>query len=253
MTPDVLRGHSQIQVEPAGNERARRIVAQIRGMLKSTREMLDEVGSLADAVFVVRRSDVTQKAIHETLKSYKELEHDQFNIRQDAAESHLRTLRRAGELLMACAKHRGGRPATPSIVERVDHQPPTLRQLGISVQESHRWQRIARIPDEQFEEFIYTYRNLRRELTVTAALALSRPVDPDTSAERDGVDKLGADRGATARGEYLRSRQYLASLISVDPRALAADLKIAERRQALAEFNQIQQWTIAFTTALKRA
>jgi hypothetical protein len=253
VTSEVMRGHIQFQVEPAGNERVRHVVAQIRGMLKSTREMLDGVGSLADAVFVVRRSDVTQKAIHETLKSYKELEHEQFNIRQDAAESHLRTLRRAGELLMANAKHRGGRPATTSTVEEADHQPPTLRQLGINVHESHRWQRIARIPEDQFEEFICTYRNLRRELTVTAALALSRQVDPDTSAERDGVDHLSADTGATARGEYLRSRQYLASLISVDPRALAADLKTNERRQALAEFNQIQQWTIAFTTALKRA
>lgn len=71
---------------------------------------------------------------------------------QKAMEIKLRAERKAGEFLKEMPKHNGGRPLkTGSIMEPVI---PTLDEIGVDKKESHRWQRIADIPKEQFEEYI---------------------------------------------------------------------------------------------------
>lgn len=67
-----------------------------------------------------------------------------------ACEIRLRAERKAGQLLKEMEKAKGGRPPkTASPMEAVS--PPTLEQLGVSDKQSHRWQQLADVPEEQFE------------------------------------------------------------------------------------------------------
>jgi hypothetical protein len=70
-------------------------------------------------------------------------------------EIRLRAERKAGEILAATEKAKwapgpgrgkAGIPAGPAFTET-----PTLRDLGISKQQSSDWQRLADVPQEQFE------------------------------------------------------------------------------------------------------
>ncbi|MCA2211334.1 hypothetical protein [Jidongwangia harbinensis] len=227
-------------------------LAETRRLLAYARHELGEVHTLAQAVLTVRRTDAMEKVLSDALRVCQLLEREQFELKQDAAEAHLRTQRRAGELLTARAKHRGGRPRTASTGEGVVvPRPPTLRELGIEVHESHRWQRVAGIPAATFEEFVRRCREERREITASAALALARRLlEAEDRAEARTQPPAGAE---TARGEYYRSRLYIGNLIRLDPRALVTDLRGEERRQALAELDQLQQWLAGFSAALKRA
>jgi hypothetical protein len=72
-----------------------------------------------------------------------------------ACEIRLRAERKAGELLSQMEKAKGapgpgrgkaGSPAGPAFTET-----PTLRDLGISKQQSSDWQRLADVPQEKFE------------------------------------------------------------------------------------------------------
>lgn len=79
---------------------------------------------------------------------------------QKACEIRLRAERRAGKMLSEMEKQSGARgtpgpgrgktvsqPATPFIVE----QPRTLSDIGISRTQSSRWQKLAAIPEDDFE------------------------------------------------------------------------------------------------------
>jgi hypothetical protein len=71
-------------------------------------------------------------------------------LEADAYEIRLRAERRAGELLGEMEKHSGGRP------EKTGSEPrpvstPKLSDLGVTKSQSSRWQRLADLPDEQFE------------------------------------------------------------------------------------------------------
>lgn len=67
-----------------------------------------------------------------------------------ATEIKVRAERRAGEMLAEMQKHNGGRPnGNPS--HRATGLPPTLTDLGISRDQSSRWQKLAAVPEDQFE------------------------------------------------------------------------------------------------------
>jgi hypothetical protein len=218
-----------------------------REIVLRTRETIDQVKSLSEATLLVHQSAAAEKMMREALKACRFLEREQFELRQEAAEAHLRTQRCAGELLAKQTKHPGGRPPTPSIAEGVSSRPSTLRELGIDVHESHRWQRLASIPAEQFEEFIAYMRQQGRELTSAAAIAVASQL---LSQERPRRNTRVVE--STARGEYYRMRSVIANLMRLEPRALAADLGPAERANVLTEASRCHQWWAEFVSALTR-
>jgi hypothetical protein len=69
------------------------------------------------------------------------------------AEIKIRAERRAGELLQELDKHKGGRPPeNPSHDQR--GFPSTLDDLGISYDQSSRYQTIASLPVVEFETHV---------------------------------------------------------------------------------------------------
>lgn len=82
---------------------------------------------------------------------------------QMAMDIKLRAERKAGEYLQETELSKGA--ATPR-TDIVSARLPTLEQLGVSQKESSRWQRIASIPEEWFEEYLAN----AKERTQTALL-----------------------------------------------------------------------------------
>jgi hypothetical protein len=221
-------------------------------MVLQTRHAIDQVQHLSQATLLVRRSSATQKMMLDALKTCRLMEREQFELKQDAAEAHLRTQRCAGELLLEQAKHPGGRPVTVSTPEEVRNDtPPTLHDLGIDPHESHRWQRIAGIPAKQFEDFISQTREADRELTVSAAIRYASQLI-DASGNGKTQNAVGSRGDMTARGEYYKNRLAIQDMVQIDPRALVVDLRRAECQRVFTEMSQWHRWLTEFLDALRR-
>lgn len=220
---------------------------QLEGILHRTREMIRYVDNARDAALLVRRSNVTEKLIDEALKGCRLLHEEQFKLKQDAAEAHLRTQRRAGELLAEVKKHSGGRPPLSVCGEPPEPRPPTLEELGIDPHDSHRWQLIASLPAERFEDYIVSCRSLGQELTTARLLALANRLRKQW-ARRDGGAGVGA-REATVL-EYERCRPLLWSIVWLDPAVVAAGMGPPQRREELAVLNRLRVWLDDFERVL---
>lgn len=106
--------------------------------------------ALAEAHRVDEAKEIRDRAA--AVEAYARMAKDDSMIRM-ASEIKVRAERRAGELLKEQPKAKAGRPKigpqeVPIIVN------PTLADLDISKNESSRWQRLAEIPEEQFEHIV---------------------------------------------------------------------------------------------------
>jgi hypothetical protein len=76
--------------------------------------------------------------------------HQSQNIEAErqACEIRMRATRRLGQLLAEREKAKGGRPPeTPAVTEGVK----PLADLGITHKQSHRYQKLAEVPEDDFE------------------------------------------------------------------------------------------------------
>jgi site-specific DNA-methyltransferase (adenine-specific) len=137
-------------------EEARRLLAEAR--------RVDEVKAIRDQA--------------EATRVYARQARLGLEAQNDAAEIKLRAERRAGELLAAMAKHPAGRPPGNRSRRATDFRPPRLGDLGVSKEQSSRWQQIATVPEPIFEQHIATTRSRRQELTTAGALKIARPYRP---------------------------------------------------------------------------
>jgi N6-adenosine-specific RNA methylase IME4 len=100
----------------------------------------------------------------------------------DAAEIKLRAERRLGELIPECFPH-GGDRRTDSTSHDV-----RLKDLGISYMDSHRWQKMARVPAEDFEQHVAEVRERGDELTTAGVLRLAKKLEqPGKQEESPGA------------------------------------------------------------------
>ena len=121
-----------------------------------------------------------------------------LEMQNDAAELKLHAERRAGELLREMEKHPAGRPPeNPSLDGR--DLPPTIAELGLTYNQSQRWQLEASVPEEAYERFKAEIRRRRGgELTSAGLQRLAREMHQNTRRQEmidDGIAQLAvADR-----------------------------------------------------------
>jgi hypothetical protein len=224
-------------------------LAQLQNVIRQTRDMIRYVNNARDAALLVRRANGIEKLVDEALKSCQVLEEEQFELKQEVAEAHLRTQRRAGELLVELDKNSGGRPAqTPRRMRGDSGRPrsrrlPTLRELGISPSDSYRWQLIASLSLEGFETCIANTRVARRELTTSRVLALAKRL-------RRGSNPDVAEERLNALVRYEQESAHIWSLVSLDPTEVASAMDAGRCRQELDALMRWRAWFDALEQAL---
>jgi len=77
-----------------------------------------------------------------------------MDAQNEAAEVARRAERKAGEMLAQMPKNTGEAGQFKPLGGSMMEPPATLSDLGIDKKESHRWQQIANVPEETFEEYI---------------------------------------------------------------------------------------------------
>jgi len=225
-------------------------LAQVLQVLRQIKGMIRYVDTARDATLLVRRSHAVRRVIDEALKSCRLLDEQQFELKQEAAEAHLRTQRRGGELLGALMKHPGGRPPKARTgPNAAGETAPTLRELGIGRNESHRWQRIAGIPLESFEEHIAERRKNGWELTTSGALQLASRM---LGSQGDLIDLKPKPSSAPALlVEYDKARRQVSEMLWLDPLALVVPMDSERRRDELEFVSRFRLWLTEFELALK--
>lgn len=121
----------------------------------------------------------------EALRQYARQSRQSLEMQNRCAEIKLRAERKAGEMLAVAAKHEGGRPTETS---RIDRQvsPPRLADIGISRDQSSRWQAVASIPERTFEAHIAATKDAGEELTTAGLMrAAERPHVAHNSGENE--------------------------------------------------------------------
>jgi len=107
-----------------------------------------------------------------------------------AAEIQLRAARKAGQILQTMKKNgeldKGGRPS-----ENRSRLVIGLSDLGVKPMQSHRWQKVADVPEELFETQIATVPAQGKELTTAGMLKIAK------ASERNGKpDAMGSGDGS---------------------------------------------------------
>jgi len=94
---------------------------------------------------------------------------------QWATEIKVRAERRAGEMLAEMPKQDGGHAAKVKARSHdVTEVPKTLSEMGITKNESSRWQKLAAVSDEKFEEAVAAAKEVAGELTTAYLLKVEK-------------------------------------------------------------------------------
>jgi hypothetical protein len=224
---------------------------QLSDIIRRAMDMIEYIDSARDAIVLVRHASAVGKLVDEALKSCRLLEEEQFDLKQAASEAHLRTQRRAGELLSDVLLHAGGRPSKTGSHDGAVSERPTLKQLGIDRHESHRWRRIASLASEAFEEYVTTCRSQRRELTTIGALQLANRM-AILEREQDDLDARPSG-GPALLVEYQKATRGMSELIWLDPLPLASAMRPAERAGEIDRMHRLRLWLDEFEQALRTA
>ena len=172
--------------------------------------------AIASAYRVDEAKKIRDKA--EAVRTYAKLAGD-LDMQNMAAEIRIRAERRAGQLLSDMEKNPGtrgeGRPRKDGTKIRRSvgstAYPPTLDEIGISKDQSSKWQRLALLVDEStFEQALVQAREKNGELTNAALLREIREIatpsevltDPDVNMV---ASELIRDIESTSRREKLET------------------------------------------------
>lgn len=147
---------------------------------------------LAECKTVDEVKSIRDKA--EALRQYAKQQGECLEIQNAAAEIKIRAERRAGELIKVMPKSKGA--ATP---KRTSPEPtrshdeiasaPSLKDMGIDHNQASRWQSIASVPEEDFEEHIVEKKKGQKELTSAGLHKLAKSMEARKPAEPSPIVK----------------------------------------------------------------
>ena len=134
--------------------------------------------ALAEAHRVDEVKDIRDKA--EAMAAYARQAKDSELI-QYATEIKVRAERRCGELLTRTEKNTGaaGTGSNQHVVRSNDTTAPTLADMGLTKDESSRYQQLAAMPDEHFETAVATAKATAGEVTTAFMLREAKKAKPE--------------------------------------------------------------------------
>jgi hypothetical protein len=145
--------------------------------------------ALQQAVEIDEVKDIRDKA--EAMAAYARQAKDTEMI-QWVTEIKVRAERRAGEMLASMEKHPGakGTGSNQHEVRSHDVTAPKLADLGITKNESSRWQKLAAVPEDQFEQAVAAAKDIAGEVTTAAMLRAARAQD----ARPEAIEQITGKR-----------------------------------------------------------
>lgn len=190
--------------------------------------------ALAEAHRVDEVKDIRDKA--EAMAAYARQAKDSELI-QYATEIKVRAERRCGELLTATEKRNGGH-AMKARSNDSTKVPPTLGDMGLTKDESSRYQQLAAMPAEHFETAVATAKATAGEVTTAFML---REAGKHRATPK--LSKASKARLAKLNESKARSTSVLATHARLTLAALQSQQSYSdEERQALAALAEaIQQ------------
>ena len=127
--------------------------------------------ALSVAVEVDEVKDIRDKAA--AMAAYARQAQDK-ELLQWATEIKVRAERRAGEMMRDMEKNTGNKGQFTGSTIVVPPAPPTLAEMGISKNESSRWQKLAAVSDEKFEEAVSAAKEVAGEVTTAYLLKVEK-------------------------------------------------------------------------------
>ena len=167
--------------------------------------------ALAEAVELPEVKDIRDKA--EAIRSYLRQQKSGLQAQNAAAILKIKAERRLGAMLRDMEKNAGGRPAANRSHDVTGLA--SLSALGINRMASHRWQTIASVPEEKFEEYLAQADTTQEEITSAGAYRLALrlynrkltqpselPAGVFSCIEADPPWALDASEAKSAVGQY---------------------------------------------------
>ena len=111
----------------------------------------------------------------EALRVYAKQQGQGLEMQNACAEIKIRAERRAGELLREMERSKGGYACLFQPETSMSEYSAALSEANVSRATAHRWQTIAELPEETFEEEIATTKDNRGELTTARLLPKEHP------------------------------------------------------------------------------
>jgi len=143
---------------------------------------------LAEARSVEDLTDVADKA--DAVRLYLKRRGAGLDVQNRAAELKIRAERSVGTMLEDVIQHQGGRPTengNPGLPLNgsPDEKPVKLADLGVTKKQSSKWQKLADIHDDEFDELCTRFREEEKELTTAGILsAVREPSAPKPQKQR---------------------------------------------------------------------
>lgn len=141
------------------------------------------LAEIHDVDTIKNMRDTAQRMVHWAKR--RDYETSIINM---AAEAKVRTERRLGEVLKEMPKHPGGQPAKNRSPDVTGSLPPSFAESGIKKNDSMKWQRIASIPEESFEQKIAEVKQSGKVLSTSTMIGLHRELNKPVKSHADQFD-----------------------------------------------------------------
>jgi hypothetical protein len=165
-----------------------------------------------DAAFAVDEvKDIRDKAMAWEMYSRQA---KNIEAEQHACEIRLRAERKAGALLAVMEKQHGGHASKARSHDGSEVVPPSLNDLGVSYRQSSDWQKLASVPEAEFEAALAdkttkpTTAGIIRANAEPKANPVSQEARPENLPPNGGGIPTNAERLARAASQHLRDGQF---------------------------------------------
>jgi len=147
----------------------------------------------------------------ETLRMWAKKVHKGMAAQNRIAEIKVKAERKTGQILKQMEKQKPGEYKR----SHDGRLSPSLKDLGINFNQSHRWQQIADLPEEVFQEALSQFKNNQKEITSSFFLKLSKQIKAQKNISTTSIQNVKSETRSTNNIEDLTGQKFGA--IYIDP------------------------------------